>query len=143
MYPSDLARHALSERREEIDEWAADGLVTGQRSRIIPTVAGKPNDGEMTVGRRVIGQVLDPPTPPRIGILVDLGRSIPGFVDVLRLPDNSGDWPITGTVTDFEVVGVRADGQVWLRPIDPRYRNERAEQLLRRLAASAESQQHG
>ncbi|WP_426361949.1 hypothetical protein [Streptomyces sp. E-08] len=37
------------------------------------------------------------PRPGAIGIFVDIGLGVGGFVDVLLLPERSEDWPTEGT----------------------------------------------
>jgi hypothetical protein len=92
--------------------------------------------GELLVlGQRLLGRVIQIPVPGRIGIFVDLGMSRLGFVDALRLPDEPDQWPDLDATLEFEVVGLEADAAIRLRPVDPRYGNQRAEELLRRLLA--------
>lgn len=76
------------------------------------------------MGDQVFGRVASIPFPGRVGVFVDLGPRPPvGFVDVLELPPDVGDWPPVGTFTDFEVLIHRPRGrQVSLLPLDPRFR---------------------
>ena len=96
-----------------------------------------PDETKLALGQRVTGRVCLVPKPHPIGIFVDIGFPAPAFVDVLRLSDEVPDWPTLGTVTEFEVVDIDVSGDrpVLLRLVDPRYGNERAEQLLRRLSS--------
>ncbi|MGW4121259.1 hypothetical protein [Nocardia sp. NPDC004711] len=72
------------------------------------------------VGGRVTGRVTQVPRPGTIGLFVDLGQPPTGFVDVLNLPDSVDEWPVVGTVTEFEVVHHTHQGhQVRLRPLNP------------------------
>lgn len=61
------------------------------------------------------------PQPGAIGILVDIGLSVGGFVDVLLLPDESEAWPVEGTVADFEIWWADSRQQIRLKPSDARY----------------------
>jgi hypothetical protein len=56
------------------------------------------------VGEAVAGRVALIPKPGVIGLFVDLGQEPEGFVDVLHLPRDPGEWPPVGTVTTFEVL---------------------------------------
>ncbi|MGW7208426.1 hypothetical protein [Streptomyces sp. NPDC054837] len=68
------------------------------------------------------GTVVKVPRPGAIGIFVDIGLSVAGFVDVLWLPEHSDDWPAEGTVADFEIWWADSRQQIRLRPLDSRYR---------------------
>ncbi|MGW7018255.1 S1 RNA-binding domain-containing protein [Streptomyces decoyicus] len=73
-------------------------------------------------GQVVTGSVVRVPRPGAIGVFVDIGLGVGGFVDVALLPRRSEDWPAEGTVTDFEVWWVHGDHQqVRLKPSDPQY----------------------
>jgi hypothetical protein len=48
-----------------------------------------------------------------------------GFVDVLRLPRDAGEWPEPGQTLRFEVLQ-HMPGQVRLWPLDPRFRHDDA-----------------
>ncbi|MBM9506400.1 hypothetical protein [Actinacidiphila acididurans] len=67
------------------------------------------------------GIVVKVPRPGTIGIFVDIGLSVGGFVDGLLLPEHSDDWPAEGTVADFEVWWADSRQQIRLKPSDPRY----------------------
>ncbi|ARF59266.1 S1 RNA-binding domain-containing protein [Streptomyces gilvosporeus] len=67
------------------------------------------------------GTVVRVPRPGAIGIFVDIGLSVGGFVDVALLPERSDDWPVEGTVTAFEIWWADSRRQIRLKPSDPRY----------------------
>ncbi|HEX6526831.1 MAG TPA: hypothetical protein VF070_43475 [Streptosporangiaceae bacterium] len=46
-----------------------------------------------------------------IGVFVDLPHKMEGFVDVLRLPRDAGQWPVPGQVLQFEVLQHAGPGQ--------------------------------
>lgn len=79
--------------------------------------------GELRFGQVLTGTVVRVPKPGVIGVFVDIGLGVEGFVDVVLLPrGRSEDWPVEGTVTDFEVWWVHSDHpQVRLKPADPQY----------------------
>jgi len=58
-----------------------------------------------------------------IGLFVDLGQEPPGFVDVLWLPREPGEWPPVGTVTSFEILQHNNPHQVRLFPLEDRFRD--------------------
>jgi hypothetical protein len=64
------------------------------------------------------------PRPGAIGIGVELGFAVKGFVDVLMLPYDAARWPTLGTVTEFEIIHMDDRPQIRLRPVDPRYRDD-------------------
>ncbi|MFD9793724.1 hypothetical protein ACFWXK_22575 [Streptomyces sp. NPDC059070] len=67
------------------------------------------------------GTVVKVPRPGAIGIFVDIGLSVAGFVDVLLLPSEGEDWPAQGTVADFEIWWADSRQQIRLKPSDSRY----------------------
>ncbi|MFD5694497.1 S1 domain-containing protein [Streptomyces rubiginosohelvolus] len=67
------------------------------------------------------GTVVQVPRPGAIGIFVDIGLDVGGFVDVLLLPEQSDDWPAEGTVADFEIWWADSRQQIRLKPSDSRY----------------------
>ncbi|MER5733361.1 hypothetical protein ABT084_34380 [Streptomyces sp. NPDC002138] len=67
------------------------------------------------------GTVVKVPRPGVIGIFVDIGLSVGGFVDVLLLPNECEDWPAEGTVADFEIWWAGSRQQIRLKPSDSRY----------------------
>jgi hypothetical protein len=71
-------------------------------------------------GSQVTGTISVVPKPGVIGVFVDLPHGIEGFVDVLELPRDAGQWPEPGQVLRFEVLQHRP-GQVRLWPLDPRF----------------------
>ncbi|WP_433114699.1 hypothetical protein [Micromonospora sp. CA-246542] len=76
----------------------------------------------LPVGEHVTGQVVHIPRPGAIGLLVDLGQDVEGFVDVLVLPHDPAEWPSVGAVLTFEVLQHRP-GQVRLFPLDASFRS--------------------
>jgi hypothetical protein len=91
------------------------------------THVGEPDEldagrARFPVGEEVTGRVARIPKPGVIGLFVDLGREPEGFVDVLDLPIEAGQWPLAGTVTTFEVLQHRP-GQVRLFPLDEQLRS--------------------
>ncbi|MFF3531503.1 hypothetical protein ACFYX5_33040 [Streptomyces rubiginosohelvolus] len=67
------------------------------------------------------GTVVTVPRPGAIGIFVDIGLSIGGFVNVLLLPSEGEEWPAEGTVADFEIWWADSRQQIRLKPSDSRY----------------------
>ncbi|WP_247490757.1 SUKH-3 domain-containing protein [Streptomyces sp. XM4193] len=61
------------------------------------------------------------PRPGAIGIFVDIGLPIGGFVDVLLLPAAAAHWPTQGTEAEFEVWWAGERQQVRLKPVDPQF----------------------
>ncbi|NKX86845.1 hypothetical protein [Nocardia coubleae] len=76
------------------------------------------------LGQRLTGTVAQIPRPGAIGIFIDLGLPVSGFVDVLLLPNSTSKWPIEGTVTEFLVW--------WMDPNRPQIRLVPAESCYRR-----------
>lgn len=72
-------------------------------------------------GQRFRGTVTAVPRPGAIGIFVDIGLAVSGFVDVLLLPTVAERWPSEGTNTEFEVWWADQRPQVRLKPVDPRF----------------------
>ncbi|MEU3529267.1 hypothetical protein AB0E62_36360 [Streptomyces sp. NPDC038707] len=77
--------------------------------------------GDLRFGQVFRGTVVKVPRPGAIGLFVDIGRDVGGFVDVLLLPERTERWPVEGTVADFEVWWADSRRQVRLKPSDPRY----------------------
>jgi hypothetical protein len=75
-------------------------------------------------GQRFSGRVTRVPAPGAIGIFVDIGLVVAGFVDVLLLPRDAASWPTEGTESEFEVWWADERPQVRLKPVDPRYLRE-------------------
>ncbi|WP_431787582.1 hypothetical protein HLK56_00145 [Streptomyces sp. G9] len=67
------------------------------------------------------GTVVKVPRPGAIGIFVDIGLRVGGFVDVLLLPSEGEKWPAEGTVADFEIWWADSGQQIRLKPSDPQY----------------------
>ncbi|MEY2242324.1 hypothetical protein AB8A21_05100 [Streptomyces sp. BF23-18] len=67
------------------------------------------------------GTVVNVPRPGVIGIFVDIGLAVGGFVDAALLPDQSEDWPAEGTVGEFEIWWADSRQQIRLKPADARY----------------------
>ncbi|GHG62443.1 S1 RNA-binding domain-containing protein [Streptomyces griseocarneus] len=77
--------------------------------------------GGLHFGQVFEGTVVKVPRPGAVGITVDIGLGVEGFVDVLLLPEEGGDWPLEGTVADFEVWWADSRQQIRLKPSDARY----------------------
>nr|WP_308309413.1 hypothetical protein [Streptomyces sp. CHD11] len=77
--------------------------------------------GGLRFGQVLRGTVVKVPRPGAIGIFVDVGLGVGGFVDVLLLPERAEQWPAEGTITDFEVWWADSRQQVRLKPSDPEY----------------------
>lgn len=67
------------------------------------------------------GTVVKVPRPGAVGIFVDIGLSVGGFVDALLLPYEGENWPAEGTVSAFEIWWADSRRQIRLKPSDPRY----------------------
>ena len=77
--------------------------------------------GNLRFGQVLRGTVVKVPRPGAIGIFVDIGLGVTGFVDVLLLPEQAEQWPAEGTITDFEVWWADSRQQVRLKPSAPQY----------------------
>ncbi|CAL9623649.1 hypothetical protein SUDANB6_05920 [Streptomyces sp. enrichment culture] len=75
-------------------------------------------------GQRFSGRVVQVPRPGTIGVFVDIGLVVGGFVDMLLLPEDAARWPAVGTETEFEVWWVDERPQIRLKPVDPQYLRE-------------------
>ncbi|MEU7579310.1 hypothetical protein AB0B50_17100 [Streptomyces sp. NPDC041068] len=76
--------------------------------------------GELCLGQVLTGTVVGVPRPGAIGIFVDVGLPVGGFVDVLLLPRDEERWPAEGDVAEFEVWWADEHRQqVRLKPTDP------------------------
>ena len=64
------------------------------------------------------------PSPGAIGIFVDIGLPVNGFVDVLLLPSEAERWPTEGTESEFEVWWADERPQIRLKPADPLFVRE-------------------
>ncbi|MFF5809159.1 hypothetical protein [Streptomyces sp. NPDC012746] len=67
------------------------------------------------------GTVVLVPRPGTVGVFVDIGLSVGGFVDALWLPGEIEDWPAEGTVADFKIWWADSRQQIRLMPCDSRY----------------------
>ncbi|MEU8438451.1 hypothetical protein AB0F18_37265 [Streptomyces sp. NPDC029216] len=76
---------------------------------------------DLRFGQVFKGTVVKVPRPGVIGIFVEIGLSVGGFVDVLLLPSEAEDWPAEGTVADFEIWWADSRQQIRLKPSDSRY----------------------
>ncbi|MDT7847585.1 hypothetical protein [Streptomyces justiciae] len=83
-------------------------------------------------GQRFYGRVVQVPRPGTIGVFVDIGLVVGGFVDVLLLPEDAARWPTVGTKSEFEVWWVDDRPQIRLKPVDPQYRRDDFTELLSR-----------
>ncbi|MFP3986240.1 hypothetical protein U9R90_01780 [Streptomyces sp. E11-3] len=77
----------------------------------------------LRLGDRLTGTIVRVPRPGAIGVFVDLGLSVGGFVDVILMPRlDLARWPTEGTVTDFEIWWwLDERPQIRLKPVDPAY----------------------
>lgn len=76
---------------------------------------------ELYHGQVLTGTVVRVPRPGAIGIFVDVGLAVGGFVDMALLPQPGTRWPAEGTVTPFEVWAANDGKQLRLKPVDPAY----------------------
>lgn len=75
-------------------------------------------------GQRFKGTVVLVPRPGAIGVFVDIGLPVSGFVDVILLPEQGDSWRTVGTEAEFEVWWADERPQVRLKPVDPRFLRE-------------------
>ncbi|MEU0431874.1 hypothetical protein ABZ153_09535 [Streptomyces sp. NPDC006290] len=75
--------------------------------------------GGLRFGQTFQGTVTRVPKPGAVGIFVDMGLAVGGFVDVLFLPTAVEHWPAEGTVAEFELWWADERPQVRLEPADP------------------------
>ena len=91
----------------------------------------------LRIGQRLMGTIAWVPKPGAIGLGVDLGLPIGGFVDVLLLPGANDDWPEIGTVTEFEVWAMdERYPQIRLKPVDRAYLRSDFDEWVRRFRPS-------
>ncbi|MEV5977976.1 hypothetical protein [Streptomyces sp. NPDC052114] len=89
---------------------------------------------ELRLGQVLTGTVVRVPTPGAVGVFVDVGLPVGGFVDVLLLPGDADRWPVEGTVTRFEVWWAHQDArQVRLKPVDPAFLRADFEEFVAEL----------
>ncbi|MEV7196655.1 hypothetical protein AB0N81_33380 [Streptomyces sp. NPDC093510] len=88
---------------------------------------------DLRLGQILTGTVAHVPNPGAIGIFVDVGLPVQGFVDVVLMPRDVAHWPAEGTVADFEVWWADEHRQqLRLKPADPALlRDDFAEYLAR------------
>ncbi|MGW7271188.1 hypothetical protein ACWGH5_11760 [Streptomyces sp. NPDC054864] len=85
-------------------------------------------------GQVFTGTVVRVPKPGAIGLFVDIGLPVGGFVDVLLLPTAAEAWPAEGTITSFEVWWAAPErAQIRLKPLEPAYLNEDFDELVASL----------
>ena len=72
-------------------------------------------------GQRLRGRVVHVPRPGAIGVFVEVGLPVSGFVDVLLLPRDAERWPTVGTQSQFEVWWADERMQIRLKPVDPAF----------------------
>lgn len=89
-------------------------------------------DGDLSEARRLLpegsqvtGTISIVPRPGAIEVFVNLPHQMGGFVDVLKLPTDAGEWPEPGQTLRFEVLQ-HTPGQVRLWPLDPRFHYDEA-----------------
>jgi hypothetical protein len=80
--------------------------------------------GRLRFGQVFRGTVVKVPRPGAIGLFVDVGLAVGGFLDALLLPEREERWPVEGTVADFEVWWADSRRQVRLKPAGPQYLRE-------------------
>ncbi|WP_307794026.1 hypothetical protein [Actinacidiphila bryophytorum] len=76
---------------------------------------------DISFGQRFRGTVTRVPNPGVIGIFVDIGLPVGGFVDARLLPETADRWPTEGTVTEFELWWADERQQVRLKAVDPQF----------------------
>ncbi|MFE6158714.1 hypothetical protein ACFQ7F_07325 [Streptomyces sp. NPDC056486] len=86
----------------------ADFETAWQRARHSRNISAPETVGPLPQGTRLTGTVsVLPWGPGTVGLFVDLGLPVVGFVDMAQLPFDPEGWPDVGTVADFEVATVR------------------------------------
>ncbi|MEV6394757.1 hypothetical protein AB0M39_08260 [Streptomyces sp. NPDC051907] len=74
---------------------------------------------DLRFGQRFQGRVTGVPALGAIGIFVDIGLPVGGFVDVLLLPTAEERWPVEGAAAEFEVWWADERPQVRLKTGGP------------------------
>lgn len=92
-------------------------------------------------GQRLDGRVVHVPRHGAIGVFVDVGLPVGGFVDVLMLPLDAEHWPTVGTQSQFEVWWADERMQIRLKPTEARYLCEDFEALQAQLRPNWPSEQ--
>ncbi|MEU9334265.1 SUKH-3 domain-containing protein [Streptomyces sp. NPDC048290] len=72
-------------------------------------------------GQRLRGTVTAVPRPGAIGVFMDLGLAVDGYVDVSLLPRDPARWPVEGTACDVEVWWADDRPRIALKPVDRRF----------------------
>lgn len=85
----------------------------------------------LRVGQRLSGKVVWVPRPGAVGVGVDLGLAVGGFVDLLHLPDDVERWPSVGDASVFEIRWLDERPQIRLTPVDPFMLPQEAENARR------------
>lgn len=75
-------------------------------------------------GQQLQGRIVHVPQPGGIGVFVDVGLPVGGFVDVLLLSRDAERWPTVGTGSEFEVWWADKRVQIRLLPVDPQFVRE-------------------
>jgi hypothetical protein len=90
--------------------------------------------GRLRFGQVFTGTVVQVPRPGAIGLFVDIGLPVGGFVDVWMLPMAAERWPAEGTVTGFEAWWADAGTmQIRLKPVERAYLREDFDELAARF----------
>jgi len=84
-------------------------------------------------GQRLCGTVVRVPRPGAIGIAVDVGLPVEGFVDAALLPGDAERWPAEGTEAEFEVWWAGERPRLRLKPVDPRFLRDDFDRYLQRF----------
>lgn len=87
---------------------------------------------QLRFGQVFTGTVVRVPRPGTIGVFVDLGLEVGGFVDALLLPAETQAWPTEGAVAQFEVWWTDRPHQIRLKPLDPHLLREDWTEFLAR-----------
>jgi hypothetical protein len=88
----------------------------------------------LAVFRAAVGWgVVHVPRPGAIGVFVDVGLQVGGFVGVLMLPLDAEYWPTVGTQSQFKVWWADERMQIRLKPVDLAFLREDFEAVHARL----------
>lgn len=85
---------------------------------------GKSIRAGLCFGQRLRGRVVRVPQPGGIGVFVDVGLPVGGFVDVLLLRRDAVGCPAVRTESEFEVWWADERMQIRLEPVDPAFLRE-------------------
>lgn len=94
---------------------------------------------QLRLGQPLAGTVVWVPRPGAIGIGVDVGLAVGGFVDVLMLPFDPAQWPTVGTVAEFEIWWFDERPQIRLRPVDRRFLRDDFDTWARKMGFPADA----